>query len=167
MSPTPTEIRIRHTKKLRVALVCAAALAGLYFLLGYMPVYGWIMGIVIAVSLIIRAIKGDSKEPVIIIDEQGIFDKRLKVGVIRWIDIRRAVPTTLQGIEYISLDLHDMKSYEARRPVWLRLLSRGMRVVGMSPVSIFANGLDVDAETLIDKIQERCGVVSHRATDIG
>jgi len=167
MSPTPTEIRVRHTRKLRVALVCAAALAGLYFLLGYMPIYGWIMGIVIAISLIVRAIKGDSKDPVIIIDEQGIFDKRLKVGVIPWADIRRAVPTSLQGVEYISLDLHDMKIYEARRPLWLRLLSKGQRVVGMSPVSILANGLEIDARTLVDKIQEGCGAVSHRATDIG
>src|SRR5262245_985233 len=167
MSPTPTEIRVRHTKKLSVALVCAAALAGIYFLLGYMPFYGWIIGVVIAISLIIRTIKGDSKDPVIIIDEQGIFDKRLKVGVIRWADIRRAVPTTLQGIEYISLDLHDMKTYEARRPVWLRLLSMVLRVVNMSPVSILANVIEMDAETIVDKCQEHCGVVSHRATDIG
>jgi hypothetical protein len=167
MSPTPTEIRVRHTNKLRVALICAAALGGIYFLLGYMPFYGWIVGVVIAISLIIRAIKGDSKDPVIIIDDQGILDKRLKVGVIRWTDIRHAVPTTLQGIEYISLDLHDMKLYESRRPLWLRLLSKGQRAVGMSPVSILANGLDVDPEYLVDKIQERCRVVSHRAADVG
>ena len=167
MSPTPTEIRVRHTNKLRLALLTAAALGGLYFFLGYMPVVGWIAGIVIAISLVYKAIKGDSKDPVIILDEQGIFDRRLKVGVIRWDDIRRAVPYSLQGVEYISLDLHDMKTYEARRPLWLRLLSKGQRLVGMSSVSILANGLEMDAETLLDKVQEGCGAVSRRTVEIG
>ena len=166
MSPTPTEIRVRHTNKLRLALVTAAALVGLYLFLGYMPVVGWIAGSVIAVSLIYRAIKGDSNDPVIILDEQGIFDRRLKVGVIRWADIRRAVPYSLQGIEYISLDLHDMKIYEARRPIWLRVMSKGQRLMGMSSVSILANGLEIDPETLVDMVHEGCGVVSGRAVEV-
>jgi len=166
MSPTPTEIRVLPTNKLRTALVAAAALGGLYWFLGYMPVPGWIAGVGIAIALVYRTIKGDSKDPVIILDERGIFDRRLKVGVIRWDDIRRAVPFSLQGIEYLSLDLHDMKSYEARRPLWLKLLSKGQRLVGMSSVSIMANGLDMDLDTLMNKIQERCGVVSGRAVGL-
>jgi len=166
MSPTPTEIRARQTNNLRLALLCAAALGGLYFFLGYMPVTGWIAGIGIAIALVYRTIKGDSDEPVIILDEQGILDRRLKVGVIRWDDIRRIVPYSLQGVEYISLDLHDMKSYEARRPLWLRLLSQGQRLFGMSSVSIMANGLDIHPDTLVHKIQERCGVVSGRRVGI-
>jgi hypothetical protein len=166
MSPTPTEIRVRHTNKLRIALVSAAALGGLYLFLGYMPVPGWIAGIGIAIALVYRTIKGESHDPVITLDEQGIFDRRLKVGVIRWDDIRRAVPYSVQGMEYISLDLHDMKTYEARRPLWLRLLSKGQRLVGLSPVSIMASGLDMDLDTLAEKIHEACGVVSGRAVGL-
>jgi len=166
MSPTPTEIRARHTNKLRLALVSAAALGALYLFLGYMPVPGWIAGIGIAIALVYRTIKGESDDPVITLDEEGIFDRRLKVGVIRWEDIRRAVPYSVQGVEYISLDLHDMKTYEARRPLWLRLLSKGQRLVGLSSVSILANGLDMDLHTLADEIQERCGVVSGRGVGI-
>lgn len=166
MSPTPTEIRARHTNKLRVALVSAAALGGLYLFLGYMPVPGWIAGIGIAIALVYRTIKGDSDQPVIILDEQGIFDRRLKVGVIRWDDIRRAVPYTVQGVEYISLDLHDMKTYEAHRPLWLRILSQGQRLFGMSSISIMANGLDMDRDTLAHKIYEACGVASGRVVGL-
>jgi hypothetical protein len=166
MSPTPTEIRVRHTNKLRVALVIAAALGGLYFFLGYMPVPGWIAGIGIAIALVYRTIKGESDEPVITLDEQGIFDRRLKIGVIPWDDIRRAVPYSIQGIDYISLDLHDMKTYEARRPLWLRILSQGQRLFGMSSVSIMANGLDMDADTLAHKIYEACGVGSGRVVGL-
>ena len=166
MSPTPTEIRVRHTNKLRLALVSAAALGAFYFFFGYLPVWAWIGGIVIAIMLVYKAIKGESHDPVITLDEQGIFDRRLKVGVIRWDDIRRAVPHSVQGMEYISLDLHDLKTYEARRPLWLRLLSKGQRVFGMSSVSIMANGLDMHPDTLIHKIQERCGVVSGRRVGI-
>jgi hypothetical protein len=166
MSPTPTQIRVRQTNNLRLALLCAAALGGLYFFLGYMPVQGWIAGIGIAIALVYRTIKGHSDEPVIILDEQGIFDRRLKVGVIRWDDIRRVVPYSIQGIEYISLNLHDMNTYEARRPLWLRLLSKGRRLFGMSSISIMANGLDIHPDTLIHKIQERCGVVSGRRVEM-
>jgi len=166
MSPTPTEIRVRQTSKLRIALVSAAALGALYFFLGYMPVPAWIAGIGIAIALVYRTIKGESDEPVIILNEEGIFDRRLKVGVIRWDDIRRAVPHSVQGVDYISLDLHDMKIYEARRPLWLRILSKGQRLLGMSSVSIMANGLDVHPDTLAHKIHEACGVVSGRAVGL-
>jgi hypothetical protein len=166
MSPTPTEIRVRHINTLRLALVGAAALGALYLFLGYMPIPGWIAGIGMAVALVYRAIKGESDEPVITLDEEGIFDRRLKVGVIRWDDIRRAAPHSIQGVEYISLDLHDMKSYEARRPLWLRILSKGHRLFGMSSVSIMVNGLDMDRDTLAHKIYEACGVASGRVVGL-
>ncbi|HXC70124.1 MAG TPA: STM3941 family protein [Pyrinomonadaceae bacterium] len=166
MSPTPTEIRVRHPKKLRLALMTAAVLGGFYLFFGYLPVWAWIGGIVVAIALVYRAIKGESHDPVITLNEEGIFDRRLRVGVIRWDDIRRAVPFSLQGVDYLSLELHDMKTYEARRPLWLRLLSKGQRLVGLSSVSILANGLDMDLHTLADEIQERCGVVSGRGVGI-
>ena len=144
----------------------AAVLGGFYLFFGYLPVWAWIGGIVVAIALVYRAIKGESHDPVITLNEEGIFDRRLRVGVIRWDDIRRAVPFSLQGVDYLSLELHDMKTYEARRPLWLRLLSKGQRLVGLSSVSILANGLDMDLHTLADKVQEHCGVVSGREVGI-
>jgi hypothetical protein len=164
---TPTEIRVQNPNKLRLALLTAAGLAGLYYLLGYVPVVMWIAAIVIAISLVYRAIRGQSNDPVITIDERGVCDKRLKVGVILWEDIRRAVPYSLHGVEYLSLELHNMKAYEARRPLWLKALSQVQRLFGMSSISISASNLDMDPETLVDRIEEGCGAVSRRTVEIG
>ena len=95
-----------------------------------------------------------------------MLDKRLKVGVIDWSDIRRISSHSIYSAEYISLHLHDTGKYESRRPVWLKLLSQVQRVFGMSSISISTMGLDVDRETLVDMIHEGCEMASEQNVDI-
>ena len=100
------------------------------------------------------------------LDEQGVFDKRLKAGVIEWPDIRRITSHSISGLEYISLHLHDTSKYNSRRPVWLKLLSQVQRMFGMSSFAIATNGLDVDRETLLALIHERCEIASEQNVEI-
>lgn len=129
---------------------------GPYFFLGYLPVQIWVLGIALVIALLFNALRGQSSGPCIILDEHGVFDKRLKLGVIRWADIRRVSCHSLEGAEYVCLDLHDMKAYEARRPRLLRTLSNVHRVFGMSTIAISTSGLDMDSGTLQHKIEEGC-----------
>lgn len=159
---SPIEVRVNPNYKWRMALIAAVALAALYFYLGYLPVMGWVAVIVLVPVLIVKALRREGDEPVIILDDEGILDKRLKVGVIRWSDIRRIECHNLHGADYISLQLHDARTYEARRPLWLKALSQPQRIFGMSPTSISTNGLDLDMTTLVNKIHEGCQTATYR-----
>ena len=142
-------------------------MAVLYFYLGYVPVIVWILLAVTAPFILYRLIRGvNTEDPIIILDEEGVLDKRLKVGVIDWTDIRRITSHSIYSAEYISLHLHDTSKYESRRPVWLKLLSQVQRVFGMSSISISTMGLDVDRETLVDMIHEGCEMASEQNVEI-
>ena len=155
-----TEVRIVPGYKWRMALIALIAAGLLYFYLRYLPTILWAMLIIVGIFLLVTLIRGQSNEPVIIINDEGVFDKRLKVGTIQWSDIRRIRSYNLSGAEYISLELHNMNRYESRRPLWFRLLSQVQRVFGMSSIAISTNGLDIDQATLWQKLHEGCGSTS-------
>lgn len=159
---SPIEIRLRAEYKWRMAAVLVIAITALYYLLGYLPIIVLVAAIVLVVSLVLSMVRRQSTDPCIVLDEQGVFDRRLKVGVIRWSDIRHISCHSLHGAEYISLELHDAAAYEARRPQWLKVLSQVQRVHGMSSIAISTNGLDVDINTLVNMLHEGCEHASHR-----
>jgi hypothetical protein len=164
---SPTEIRLRPNQVWRPLLIAAVAIVFLYFYLGYLPVFVWILLAVTAPFFVYRIIRGvNTEDPIIILDEEGVLDKRLKVGVIEWADIRRISCHSLSGAEYISLHLHDTKKYEARRPLGLKLVSQVQRPLGMSPIAISTTGLDVDTDTLANMIHEGCEIASEENVEI-
>jgi hypothetical protein len=148
-----------------MGLIGLVAIVAVYLILGYLPFPILIAAAALALVLAIRAIRGNDTEPCIIIDDKGVFDKRLKVGVIRWEDIRRIKSHTLSGAEYISLDLHNMRTYEGRRPVWLRMAAKTQRMSGMSPIAISTNGLDMDRAHLVKLIHQGCETLGQNLED--
>jgi hypothetical protein len=148
-----------------MGLIGLVAIVAVYLILGYLPFPILIAAAALALVLAIRAIRGNDTEPCIIIDDKGVFDKRLKVGVIRWEDIRRIKSHTLSGAEYISLDLHNMTTYEGRRPVWLRMAAKTQRMSGMSPIAISTNGLDMDRAHLVKLIHQGCETLGQNLED--
>ena len=149
------EVRVQTNNTWRLLLVAPVGMALFYYLFGYMPVSFWILGgtviLVLPFSLLRR-----SGGPCIVLSDEGILDKRLKVGVIHWRDVKRAYRYSLHGVPYVCLDLHNLKEYEARRPILLRFLSSFQRLFGMSPIAISASGLDLDSEALLSKIHAGC-----------
>jgi hypothetical protein len=79
------------------------------------------------------------------------------VGVIRWKDIRRVKSISLnRGVYFISLELHNRKIYESRRPLWIKPWSLAKRLYGLGSITISTAGLDVDHDTLNEKLHEGC-----------
>lgn len=161
---SPTEIRINQDYKWRMGLIAAVAAGAYYFIYGYLPTVIWIGLTALAVVLIFNLIKGQSNEPAIVLNDEGVFDRRLKVGVIRWEDIRRISSHDVEGAHYISLELHDQKAYEDRRPVGFRLAAKAHRVHGVSSIAISTNGLEMDHESLVNLIHQGCDEASREET---
>ena len=158
----PIEVRQRPEYKWRVAVFGLIAITALYYMLGYLPVLGWVAGIALVIILVTSVVRRPDTDPCIVLNEQGVFDKRLKIGVIRWSDIRHISCHVIHGGEYISLDLHDAAAYESKRPQWLHLSSQVQRLLGVSSIAISTNGLDVDMQTLANLIHQGCENASHR-----
>ncbi len=155
-----TEIKIEPNHKWRMALLMLVAAGVLYYMLGYLPFIVWVAGGVMLVVLVVRLIRPEGEGPCIVLNDEGVFDRRLKVGVIRWDDIRRMKWHNLHGADYISLELRNHETYDARRPAWLKLLSQVQRVFGMSSLSISTSGLDMDTRSILQILHQGCESVS-------
>ncbi|HKU76561.1 MAG TPA: STM3941 family protein [Pyrinomonadaceae bacterium] len=156
------EIRINRSYKWQLVLIVFGCVILLYFYLGDLPVELWVLGGLVVVFLLYKVVRGESKDPCIVLDDEGVFDRRLKIGVISWDDIRKIKLYDRDEGRYISIELHNAQKYQARQPAWMRLISMAHRLHGMSATSISTNGLDMDRHTLAHKIQEGCERVSHR-----
>lgn len=115
-----------------------------------------------------KLIRGQSKAPIIILDERGVLDRRLKVGVIEWDDIRRIKSYSLQERNTSH------SNSTTRRSMHLAVRSglgqsQVQRVFGMTSIAISTNGLDVDHATLVQWLHEGCGTegVEARTVDMG
>ena len=166
---SPIEIRLAPLNQWRLALILILAPALLYLILGIIPTVIWIVWPVAFVGFLVRLVRGQSKDPIIVLNDEGVFDSRLKIGVIEWKDIRRLQSYSLAGAEYISLELHDAGKYTARRPAWLGAASQAQRSMGMSSIAISTNGLEVNHETLWRLLHEGCGTqgVEAHTVDMG
>lgn len=143
----------------RAALYCVLFVVGAVLfrrLFGYVPPPFWVFGAALAAAVPYRLLRGFGPNPCVVLDAEGIEDKRLKVGVIRWRDIRRPLIRSLSGAEYVCLELHDPEAYKSRMPAAQRLGGVFLRAWGMTPFAISMSCLDVDARTLVEYIHRGC-----------
>ena len=92
-----TEVRIIPGYKWRMTLLALVTAGAVYFLMGYVPVIIWVGLGVVGTLILFSLIRGEGKDPVIILNDEGVFDKRLRVGTIKWSDIRRIQSYNLHG----------------------------------------------------------------------
>jgi hypothetical protein len=153
---SPTEVRFRRDEVWKGVVFVVVLLIVLIFILDSLPLTFWIIAAVLVTMALIMVDRAYSPEPLILLNDEGVFDRRLRLGIIRWEDIRRIKSYSVSGVYYISLELHDKKTYQARRPSWLRVWVTWWRPFGMSPIAINTTALDVDHDTLIEKLHEGC-----------
>ena len=153
---SPTEIRFRRDEVWKGVVFVVVLLIVLIFILDSLPLIFWIIAAVLITMALIMVDRAYSPEPLVVLNDEGVFDRRLRVGVIRWEDISRIKLKSVSGVYYISLELHNKWIYQARRPLWLRVWIAWSRPFGLSPISINTTALDVDHDTLIEKLHEGC-----------
>lgn len=153
---SPTEVRFRRKDIWQGLVFSFVFFTALYFVLD-LPFLVWVGAAAMIFALVNKLLRAHSPEPVIVINDEGVFDERLRVGVIRWEDIRRIESICLnRGVYFISLELHNRKTYESRRPLWLKPWSLAKRVYGLGAISISTTSLDIEHNALIAKLHEGC-----------
>ena len=90
--------------------------------------------------------------PRLVIDDRGIFDRTLWVGVIDWHDITDAYVRSAHGHAFICLSLRDPMKYTMRLSPLVHRLVSSNHTLGFAELSLNLAGIDLDAEKLRELI---------------
>ena len=100
---------------------------------------------VAAVLSVIRRPKGT----ILVIDRQGLLDRRLGTPTISWRLIESFAPVTVFGIVYININLSAAGTAAVTYPPVRRLVNLACTPLGITPVHITVSGLDATPDEVI------------------
>ena len=99
------------------------------------------------------------RSPRVVINDQGVFDKRLGVGTILWKDIKRVYGVSLNNIEHVCLELYNEDQYLDKRAAITNLGSRIHKTTTeISPFNIVTANLDYDYDEIFEAIASGCEI---------
>lgn len=104
-------------------------------LIGWIGVVFFGLGFVVIPAMYLR------KGPQVIINETGIEDFRLGVGMIRWDDIGSFSIDSVYSSRLLCIEVKNPQAYLSRMPIWKRALTKVNRSMGYSRFTISFSGL--------------------------
>jgi len=132
--------------------IASLLLVGLYFYIGRMTLFLWVMSAGVVIAFVMALKQLSQRGPCIIVNEVGIDDKRLGLGIIRWTDIEGVRMHGVAGAYFISLDVSNAQQYLARQPAYIRLSNQLWRMYDVSPIHIKVAYMDVTPDELFEMI---------------
>jgi hypothetical protein len=145
----------RHLRG-KLGLAAVGLGAGTAFLrLPLSPLLGWT---VVALSGIYALVQlrslGEEIERVVI-DDAGIRDSILPVGVIGWDEVRGASVQNIGSVQVVALQLRDPERFIRRLPAARQFIARKALEAGLPGVYLTLVGTDGDARTIAEVINRR------------
>ena len=99
--------------------------------------------------------------PRVILDEAGVFDRTLGVGIIPWSEISGAYLKVIHGNAFICLVLKDSSRWTQNLSSTQRALVSAYEKLGFQPLNINLSGTAVDAELVLDVVLKKSGAAAH------
>jgi hypothetical protein len=90
--------------------------------------------------------------PQLIINDAGVFDRSLKIGVIAWDDIVGAEARLLQRQPFVMLRLVDDDKYAARLNIPRQQMLKANRALGMASFNLNLTRVDGDPDVIAKAI---------------
>jgi len=104
-------------------------------------VVGWIGVGFFGLGFIAIPVMFFRRGPQLVINEEGIEDRRLKVGVIRWSDILSLSIGAVYSAKFLCVEVTDPDEYLSRLPRWKRSLTAATEALGFPALTIGFSGL--------------------------
>jgi len=79
--------------------------------------------------------------PQVIINDHGIDDRRMKIGIIDWKDIRSLSIRSISSNRFLCVEVFDREKYMASLPKWQRKLTIATTAIGVPAFTISFTGL--------------------------
>ncbi|HEY7637598.1 MAG TPA: STM3941 family protein [Gemmatimonadales bacterium] len=145
----------RHIyRKLAICVSAAGVGVGLASI-GLAPWLGWAVGVIAGVpALIMLRGLGEETER-IVIDDAGIRDTHLPIGVIGWTEIKGATVQTIGGAKVVNLELKDPERMLRRLPPARQFIARKALEAGLPVVYLALRGIDFDPTRIAELISRR------------
>ncbi len=148
-------------KYVGLAAICAAfvVIGGLMLLFPRTgewreTIIGWSGVILFGFGLFIFLRQIFDSRPRIIVDESGIFDRTLSVGVIEWQDIEYAYLNSVVGNPFISLHLTNPEKYLERAMNSQKKLARLNKYLGAETININVSGINKSPDDILAVVLE-------------
>lgn len=148
-----------HASRLRSALLLAGAVAfvalGALLVRAGHPIVGgssvlfFGAGIPTLLRLLLDA------RPRLVIDEQGVLDRALGVGVIPWSEITGASVASVSGQRFVCLEVREPGFYTAQLGFLRRAVLGLNRALGFPELSLSLSALPVDADDVVAEIERQ------------
>ena len=101
--------------------------------------------------------------PRLVIDERGVVDRTLGVGLIEWADIVGAYVVSMNGTDFICLELRDAEKYRPRLSNVRRAMASANRRLGFTDFSLNLSGVDANTYEVFELVMKFCEVSRREA----
>jgi hypothetical protein len=128
------------------------AVGGLFLVLQGESLAGWpalVFFSACAVSIGYQAIQ---RGPRVVIDQVGILDRTLGIGIIPWSEIQGAFVKRVSTARFVCLELRDPEPFRARLSPLKRRLIQVNRKLGYTDFSVNLTGTDADPDAVCELI---------------
>lgn len=95
------------------------------------------------------------RKPRIVLNDEGINDSNLKMGVIPWGEITQAYVLPFLWYKNVELKVRNPELYRKKQPGYLRALGSYNSAFGMSPFLLYMSNTDTKAQTVVDYINRQ------------
>jgi hypothetical protein len=143
---------------LLVVALCFVAAGVLMIASGDALLVGWMSVAFFGACAVVFVWQLLDRRPRIVIDDRGILDRTLRVGVIEWGDVEGAYLRRIQGNPFLCLELRDPEKYTARLSPTLRRVVALNRTLGFTDLSLNLTGVDVAPELVEELVVKELGV---------
>jgi hypothetical protein len=123
-----------------LATVTLPLLAGGIWFVG-----GPLLGIA-AILAVVRRPKGT----ILVIDRQGLLDRRLGVPIVAWRHVESFAPVTVFGVVYININLSPAGAAALAFSPWRKhVVNRACKLLGITPFHVTVSELDATPDEVI------------------
>jgi hypothetical protein len=92
----------------------------------------------------------------LIIDKDGITDRTMGVGTIKWEEIENAYVSSISGNDFICLEVKNPEQYINKLSKVKRALAGANRSLGFTELSVNLSGVDVSTEEVFELVIKYC-----------
>src|SRR5206468_4326400 len=91
----------------------------------------------------------------VVINDEGIDDRRLKIGIIRWEDIRSLSIGRINSAKFLCVEVADPEAYSSRLPRWRRSVWAATEALRIPTLTISFSGLSPGLKEVWAYLQAR------------
>lgn len=103
--------------------------------------------------------------PRLIIDEHGVLDRTLGVGLIPWSDIEAAYVRSISGNDFICLELKNSEKYSQKLSKVKQAMAAANRKLGFTDFNLNLSGVDAKTEEVFELVMKYCQIDAEAQPD--